>query len=443
MRRIIVSATGIRHPIATPSPPRRLPGPREGAIEGLLVLPRLGVGYRFGRMATTNSQFVLGPLFALLAFAGTAGAQSYRDFLLVRNRPQPHRSLFQVRAGYKAGIAESENQTTGLVDDDTLDGFVLWHTKNLFEKSNYAMDFYAGLDGIYLGLKDDFFAGKNSQSRIELFGRPKAFYREGYYVNDDYLTTGQYEGQDYGVKLGFAQQLDQGMLFEIGGFFRENKFETNGQTRNDFIIPDDHNEYGVSVVLEQNTLVLDRQLGIPRGGMLFTVAVENARNSSSSTMGFTSGYTSSLPSGFWRGDGHLEFYYPNGKSGVWEIQIDGGYYATDDRVRSYHAEHVQGHQWGDATLGYRFGSTSFILKPYAQLQYSKILQLTGVTSDKEFFYGGGLDISWIFNQNMALVGNYSYVNNPSRPWVALDNDNYGQHQFFIGMDVSFGSGYRN
>ena len=53
-----------------------------------------------------------------------------------------------------------------------------------------------------------------------------------------------------------------------------------------------------------------------------------------------------------------------------------------------------------------------------------------------------INMALIFSQNMALVLEYSYVDNPSRDHASLANDFYGEHQFFFGMDVSFGSGYR-
>ena len=370
-------------------------------------------------------------------------AQNYREYTLVRNRSQPYRTLFQIRAGYRGVDPEGENLATGQTDDAAFDGFLLYHSKDFVRGEDWEFDFFAGIDGVYVGLKDQYFPGKRSQSRIELFGRPKAFFREGFYQNDDYLTVGQYEGSDYGVKIATAQALDKGLLFDVGLFFRKNEFSRNGQTRVDFEIPDDYNAYGIALTLEQNTLVLDRNLGVPQSGMLMSVAVENERNDSNRTWGSSSTYTSSLPSEFWRGELRAEVYFPNGRTGVWEILVDGGYYDTADRVTSYHAEHVQGHLWGDSTLGYRmaFGS-SFFVKPFAQFQYAKVLQSNGVSADDETFWGGGVDMSFVFNQNMALVLNYSYVNNPSRPPAGLDNDNYGEHQFFIGMDVSFGSGYR-
>ena len=65
-----------------------------------------------------------------------------------------------------------------------------------------------------------------------------------------------------------------------------------------------------------------------------------------------------------------------------------------------------------------------------------------MSSEDRWFYGAGVDASVLFGENMAIVLYYSYVNNPSRMHVSLDNDFYGEHQFFIGFDVSFGSGYR-
>ena len=50
-------------------------------------------------------------------------------------------------------------------------------------------------------------------------------------------------------------------------------------------------------------------------------------------------------------------------------------------------------------------------------------------------------MSLIFGGNLALVMRYSYVDNPSRAPVGLDKDLYGEHQLFVGLDASFGSGY--
>lgn len=371
-------------------------------------------------------------------------AQSYRDFMLVRNRPQPFRDLLQFRAGAKGSIAEDENAAFGREDDIVPDGFVYWHTKNLAQGSKWLMDFYLGQDGGYLGFKDEMRMGKQTQTRLELFGRPRAFYREGYYQGDDYLVTGSYETSDYGASISYAQQVDKGLMLDFSTFYRRYEFDRTDLTRSDFLEPDDHHGYGVAVSLEQNTLVLDKILGMPRQGMLLTVRLENERNGSDRTFGFSGGYTSRLPSGFWRGEVAGEFYVPSGRDSAWVITFDGGYYDDKDRVHSYRAERVQGHQWVDATLGYRMAfSQSLVLRPYVQGQYTKVLELDGVGSDQEFFFGGGLDLGWNFSENLALVARYSYVDNPSRPSISMEEDIYGEHQFFVGMDVLFGSGFRN
>lgn len=397
-------------------------------------------------MAPTNSRslFVWLPLvMAFLAIPLSAQA-SYRDFTIVRNREQPFKSLFQVRAGYRGVDAEGENLETGLTDDTAFDGYILFHSKDVAEGEDLALDFYSGLDGTYLGLKNQLFPGRgDTQSRLEFFGRSKAFFREGYYVGGDYLTTGQYEGEDYGTRISTASSLAPGMILDIGVFYRSSDFSRNSQTRPDFMIPDQFDTYGLDFILEQNTVLLSRDLGLPESGLLVSLLVQYEENDSSRMLGGTNSYLSALPSTLWRGDLHAEIYRSASESTVWEIIADGGYYDSSDRVASYHAEHVQGYIWGDATLGLRMNAgDSFVIKPFAQAQFSKILELDGVGSDEKLFWGGGLESSLIFTESMALVMSYSYVDNPSRGHAGLGDDLYGEHQFFVGLDVSFGSGYR-
>ena len=396
-------------------------------------------------MALSNSRrlFVWLLLATVFLTVELSGQASYRDFTLVRNREQPFKSLLQVRAGYRGVDAEGENLNTGLKDDAAFDGYLLYHSKDVAEGEDLALDFYSGLDGSYLGLKNQLFPGRgDAQSRLEIFGRPKAFYREGYYSGGKYLTTGQYEGQDYGTRISTASALDTGMFLDIGLFYRRNEFSRNNQTSPDFTIPDEFDTYGLDFILEQNTVLLSRDLGLPESGFLMTLLVQYEENGSNRVFGTTS-YASSLPGTLWRGDLHSEFYVPASQSTVWEVIVDGGYYDSSDRVASYHAEHVQGYIWADGTLGLRMNAgDSFVIKPFAQGQFSKILELDGVGSDQEVFWGGGIETSLVFTESMALVMSYSYVDNPSRGHASLDKDLYGEHQFFFGLDVSFGSGYR-
>ena len=48
-----------------------------------------------------------------------------------------------------------------------------------------------------------------------------------------------------------------------------------------------------------------------------------------------------------------------------------------------------------------------------------------------------MQFSYTFGAGMALVASYSYLSNPSRPPVSFSEDTFGEHQFFVGMDVSF------
>ena len=181
---------------------------------------------------------------------------------------------------------------TGLVEDDSIDGFVLFHSKEITAREDWALDIYAGQDGVYLSMKDDLSYGKKAQTRLELFGRTKAFYREGYYEKGDYLISGQYEGRDYGLRLSSAQNVDEGLILDIGAFYKVNEFSRNAQTefRPDFEIPDDFNTYGATLTVEQNTVKLDRILGLPQSGALMTVMAEYELNDSDKSWG-SSAYT--------------------------------------------------------------------------------------------------------------------------------------------------------
>lgn len=383
-----------------------------------------------------------------LGLALPMAAQDYRDFTIIRNRPQDYKSLLQIRAGYRGTEADGvDDKVSGHASDDSIDGFLYYHSKTLISQ-DYIVDGYVGLDGAYLGLKGAYRPGMESQSRIEVFGRHSAFYRPGYYEAGRYVTEGHYKGEDYTVRVGTAQEVDRGLILEFAGYYKKYKFSLSDEPSSslfpDYVLPDNFGAYGFMVTLEQSSLQMDSNLGIPKAGMLWTLQMDYETNSSDKKFGGVNQGRRKLSKSYYRGDTRLEFYVPNGRESAWEIMLDAGYYDSTDVLSASRANQVQGHVWGDGTIGYRmaFGDW-FILKPFVQLQYSKSLDRGGTDSRQKLFSGGGAHASLIFARNIALVFDYSYVNNPSRANVSPDRDLYGEHQFFLGMDVSFGSGYRN
>ena len=75
------------------------------------------------------------------------------------------------------------------------------------------------------------------------------------------------------------------------------------------------------------------------------------------------------------------------------------------------------------------------LRPYGQAQYLQIRNESATSNDEKLFWGGGVDLVWGLGDNLALVGYYSYLDNESRPPVSTDEDRFGQHRFFIGIEV--------
>ncbi len=374
--------------------------------------------------------------------AGTVSAQSYRDLMLVRNREQPTRSLLQVRLGLNGGVAEDEDKANGNEDSYMAGGFIYYHQVGVTAE-RWVTDAYFGRDGIYLGIKDDVFPGKPEQSRLEIFGRLFSFYRDGYFDDGDFVSTGRYEAKDWGVRLSYGKELDNKMRAEMGPFFHAYYFDDNSDTRPDYTIPDDYNAWGARATIEQNMLTLSRSPGLPEQGYLATLAGEREQNDSSRTFGQAGFFETRLPSGLWRGEGHLEFYHTDQSGGTWEIVLDGQFTDEEDRVYNNDAEKPNGNLWVDGTIGYRlvFDDTLFIT-PFGEVQYLRAMEQDGGGPEGETFFGGGVNIAYVFGDGMTLVATYSYLNNASRPPIEFDQDTFGEHQFFIGLDVGFSGLFR-
>lgn len=378
----------------------------------------------------------------VLLLTGGLLAQTYQDLTLVRNRPSQWTSLLQVRAGWLGSLANKTDEPAGLEDTNALDGHVYFRDDR-FGGREGVLQAYAGRDGGYLGVKDNLMMGQGNQTNFELFGRLWPFYREGFYRGDDFVPTGRYEGRDYGAALGFSREVDEALRLEVGVFYKRFSFERNGATALNFVIPEDFNAYGGRAILEHNTLQLGRGHGRPEQGFIFTALVEREQNDSNESFGTTGTYTSSLPSGLWRGRGHLEWYFPQTDSGIWELKADASWSDEKDRVYNNDASKPIGNLWVDATFGFRieFGN-GLALAPYVQGQYIKILEEDGVKSKQKTFFGGGLRSVFDIGENISLYADYSYLSNESRAPVSTSKDTYGEQQFFIGAEVRFGSTQR-
>lgn len=380
---------------------------------------------------------------ALLSMVASAlPAQSYRDLMTVRNREQTARSLLQFRIGLNADIAEDENEANGEEDGYAAGGFIYYHQKGAFGEK-WTADAYVGRDGLYLGFKDETFPGKQEQARLEFFGRLFSFYREGYFDDGDFISTGRYEAKDWGARLSYGREVDNNTRLEFGPFFHSYDFDRNSDTAADYVIPDDYNAYGGRLVYEQNTLTLSRNHGLPEQGLLLNLAVEREQNNSNRTFGVIAFNESRLPSGLWRGEGHLEFYHTDPGGSTWEVTVDAQLTDEDDRVFNNDAEKPNGYLWVDGTVGYRmvFMDALFVT-PFGEVQFLRALDDDGSSSDNETFFGGGVNIAFPFGEGMALVASYSYLSNASRPPVKFDQDTFGEHQFFVGIDVAFSGLFR-
>lgn len=376
------------------------------------------------------------PLCAVLP--SLLAAQSYEDLTLVRNRKNEGQDVLQVRAGVGFGFpGGSEDESIGLRDVIAPVGHVYYRQRN-FTAQRAVLVAYAGFDGLYAVAKDDPELGGEAQSRLELFGRIYPYYREGFYRDDDYVPTGRYEGQDYGAAIATSRLVDKEIRVEIGGFYRRYDFERNETTASNYIIPDDYNGYGARVVLEHQTLALERDTGRPNGGFLLSVAVEREQNDSDITFGTVGVYESSLPSGLWRGRGHLEWYFPHTETSTFSLVVDGSVSDEEDRVYNYDASKPIGNLWFDGQLRWRlqFGR-ALSVTPFIAGQYVRVLRETGAGADNEVFFGGGLDTRFDVGDAFTLFLNYSFLNNENRRTISPTRDTLGEHQLFAGVEVRF------
>ncbi|MEZ5964079.1 MAG: hypothetical protein R3F56_09565 [Planctomycetota bacterium] len=375
---------------------------------------------------------------ACLSVVTLLPAQSFDDLMLVRNRKNEGEDLLQVRAGVGFGRpAGSEDKAIGLESVTAPHGHVYYRHRG-FTAQRAVLLAYAGFDGVYVTAKDDPALGSDSQSRLELFGRFFPYFREGFYRNGDFVPTGRYEGRNWGAALATSRIVDKEFRIEIGGFYRRYSFARNGTTDATYTIPDDFNAYGARVILEHQTLAVDRETGRPNAGFLFAVAIEREQNDSDARFGTAGLWESELPSGLFRGRGHLEWYFPHTESSTFAIMVDGSLSDENDRVYNYEASKPVGNMWFDGQLRWRILlGRSVSITPFLAGQYVRVLRETGSGADTKAFFGGGLDARFDAGDAFSLFLNYSYLNNESRPTVSPSRDTLGEHQLFAGVEIRF------
>lgn len=387
-----------------------------------------------------NSGTLAGGVVSLALLTAAVQAQSYRDLTIVRDRPSPFTSVLQLRAGALASFTENEIPANGAEDEIGWDGHVYYH-QDQFGGRPAVLDVYAGRDGAYASVLEGDLFGQETQSRLEVSTRYFPFYREGFYNGDNFIPTGRYEGTDYTVALSLASQVAEGVRVEAGAFYRRMSFDTNSDTApGQYTIPDDHNAYGGRLFLEQSTLVLDRVTGRPEQGFILTIGVEREQNDSSATFGRLNQFERRLPSGLWRGFGHLEWYFRQNAGLIWLVEVDGSVSDKEDSIYNYDAQKPLGHTWIDGKLGLRVElGDSFWVTPNVRGQWIRILNQTASSTDEEFFFGGGIDLGLDLGDSFSIVGEYSYLENPSREPVSISGDTYGEHRAFLGAEIRFGA----
>lgn len=381
-------------------------------------------------------------ILAIACTAALASAQTFDDLNTVRNPPTPFAELVQFQVGMMGSKAREKVPAIGLDDELALDGHVYYHTEG-FGGPEGGLDAYAGRDGIIASVRDGKVVGGENVTRLELKTRLFPFWREGYYQGDNFVPTGQYEGRDWEVYLGFGREASPGLFIETGVFYHDYDFSPSRATDpSSYTIPEDYAAYGIRLILEQNAIQFDRRLGRPTAGFLATVIGEREWNDSNDPFGSTS-FTTRLPSAFWRARARVEVYWPQAEGMTWEIHAKGSITDEKDRVYNYEAGKPQGDQWIDARLRLRFDlGESFELTPFVHGQYIRILDGTGFGSDTEYFFGGGAEVWMHFSQTVSLTAWYSYLDNESRPSVSIKEDIRGEHMFFAGMVLRFASGRR-
>lgn len=379
-------------------------------------------------------------LTAGLVAAASLRGQSYSDLVDVRNPSLPYTNLLEFEAGGIGTMARTEDPTVGLQDDLSWDGHAYYRNEEFGGRSG-TLEGYAGRDGLYAGYYNGKLIGRDSLTRFEVHARPWRFFRDGAYRGSNFVPNGLYEGNDWEGYVGFGREAQEGLYIELGPFYRHLGFQRSDLTPSpsEFTIPTGYTAYGGRVYLEQNTLQMDRRIGIPTSGFLFTAIGEREWNSSDGFVG-SSVFATELPSAVWRVRGRLEWYVPSSESATWEIFARGGWNDETDRVENSDSQRPLGSQWADGQLRMRLAlGRSWTLTPFVEGQYSQVPNETGEVNKRKFFFGGGAETYLHLSDEIALHAWYSYMGNESRPSIRIDQDVHAEHMFYVGMVLRFGS----
>jgi hypothetical protein len=394
--------------------------------------------------ACTRSLTTFGLACIAAAAASSAPAQSFSDFVDSRNSVQPYASVLQIEAGAIGSLAEDGDAAAlavGLDDEISWDARVHYRNEGAGSGAN-TWEAYAGRDGLFASYTDGKLVGDETLTRFEVRARPWQFYRDGYYEDGDLRKNGFYDGEDYEGYVGFGREAQQGLYIELGPFYKTLDFERSELTGDPsvFTIPEGYEAYGGRLYVEQNTVQFDRRRGLARDGYLLTLIGEREWNDSEGAFGRTSLFTTELPSAVWRLRGRVEWYIPSSDAVAWEVFLHGGWHDEQDRVQNAEAQRPLGHHWADAQLRLRMSiGQSMTLTPFVHGQYSKLLEEDGLSSSTDFFFGGGAEAWFHFDQVFSLHGWYSYIDNDNRPSVRIDEDVHGEHMFYLGFVARFGA----
>lgn len=369
-------------------------------------------------------------------------AQSYVDLTESRANRTAYRSVLQVEGGAIGAQADQRDAGLGLDDDVSWDGRAFWRNGNVGSRRG-VIEAYGGRDGFVGSWQDAKFVGDETITRIELRARPWMFYRDGFYDRSDRLRpNGFYEGSDYEAYLGFGKDLRDGLFVEFGPYYRSLDFARRSYTPgtfDTFRTPDDHSAYGGRLYVESSDLQFDRRRFLPRAGHALSFVGEREWNDSDAEFG-TDLYATRLASAYWRVRARLEWYIPASDQVCWEVFVHGGWQDDKDRLQNTEGQRPLGSQWGDGRVRLRLHlSDNFSISPFGQLQYSRTLTEDGFGSDKEFFFGGGVESLLHFSEAVALRGYWSYLDNDNRPSIRIDRDVHGQQMFYLGMMVRLGA----
>ncbi len=382
----------------------------------------------------------------VLACGVTATAQSFQQLVDSRNGTGAYSSIFQIEAGAIGALAQgrdSSNIQRGLEDTISWDSRVYYRDEQ-FGSRRGSLEAYAGRDGIFAGFSDGKIIGDDTVTRFEFHARPWMFYRDGYYQADELRQNGFFKGSDYEGYVGFGREANDGLYIEFGPYYRKYDFKRSALTFpvGSYQLPEDYTAYGGRVYLEQRVVQMDRRRGVPQKGFVLTLIGEYELNDASRSFG-TSTFQTTLPDVAYRARGRLEWYIPASDSATWEVFATGGMHDKKDRIQSIEGQKPLGNQWADVQLRLRFHlGQSFVITPFANVQFSRTLKQDGLGNTKDFFLGGGAEAYLHMTQSLSMHAWYSFVENENRPSVSIEEDLRGEHMFYVGMVLRLGASRR-